>query len=167
MRPEFTQITTIIMYLLIQINHNILLQCHGIYIGVKKINYTFKHVIFRNYTRNHIRIWVPDGWLLRVFWCPKDAQTPCWLKLCSTPLTPWPSYWDTDEPDPRWPFFQNVSRLIFAMRYFMWIASKPQLACFWWMMIVDIFTSWAEELYRSSIGQKSYIVARLSFWLPW
>ena len=36
-KPQLTEITTINMYLLIEIRHNILIQCTGIYIEVKKI----------------------------------------------------------------------------------------------------------------------------------
>ena len=34
-RPQYTQITTINMYLLIEIRQSILILCHGIYIQVK------------------------------------------------------------------------------------------------------------------------------------
>ena len=36
-RPQYTQITTIDMYLPIEVRLHILLKCHGSYIGVKKI----------------------------------------------------------------------------------------------------------------------------------
>ena len=37
-RPEYTNTTTINMYLLIEIGHNIFIQCHGICIGLKNFN---------------------------------------------------------------------------------------------------------------------------------
>ena len=40
------QITTINMYLLFEIRHNILIQCHGIYIEVVKLNSMLENIIF-------------------------------------------------------------------------------------------------------------------------
>ena len=37
----------------IEIRHDILLQCHGIYIGVKKFNYEFENDILRNYSEEN------------------------------------------------------------------------------------------------------------------
>ena len=46
--PQYTQILTINMYKFIKIRHDILIQCHGNYMGMKKINYMLEIDILRN-----------------------------------------------------------------------------------------------------------------------
>ena len=51
-RPKYPQITTINIYLLIEIRHDIHIQmCHGNYNGVKKINHMLEIDILRNYSQ--------------------------------------------------------------------------------------------------------------------
>ena len=79
-RPCYTQIIIINMHLLLEIRHNILIQCYGncIYIYLKLTSSEISHKIN----------WVPWGFFLG-FGCPHDAQTPyrfrllpcMWLKL--------------------------------------------------------------------------------------
>ena len=46
-RPQYTQITTTNIHLLIEIRHLILIQCHGIWL--RKFNYMFENDILRDY----------------------------------------------------------------------------------------------------------------------
>ena len=55
--PQYTRITTRNMYLLIEIMHNILVQCHGIYIEVKQNSYMFKNDILRDYSQKMGVLW--------------------------------------------------------------------------------------------------------------
>ena len=75
-RRQYTQITTIICVFTFEISINILWKCHGSYIRVKKLNWKWHFEKLR--TKNL-------GDLKGYFWgfgCPKNAQTPCWLRLC-------------------------------------------------------------------------------------
>ena len=58
----YTQITTINVYLLIEIQYNILLQCHGNYIEVGKFNVMLENDILRNCSRKTLgvltRVWL-------------------------------------------------------------------------------------------------------------
>ena len=50
-RPQNTQIATINMYLLIEIRHDILIQCHGNFIELRKSNYMLEIYILRNFSQ--------------------------------------------------------------------------------------------------------------------
>ena len=52
--PQFTYITPITMYLLIEIRQNICINCHGNYIEVNKFNYVLKDDIFRSYSQKSV-----------------------------------------------------------------------------------------------------------------
>ena len=53
-RPEYAQITTINMYLLIEIRHNILIKCLGNCIELEKSNFMLEIDILRNYSQKHL-----------------------------------------------------------------------------------------------------------------
>ena len=55
-RSQYTQITTINMYLLIKTNHNILKQYHWNYIEVRKISYMLEIDIFRNSPQRNLGV---------------------------------------------------------------------------------------------------------------
>ena len=80
-RPQCTQIITIIMYFLIGIRQNILIQCYGIFFlggGVCKkyiYIYKFENHILRN---KYLGVLRGDFW---GFGCANDTQMPCWLRL--------------------------------------------------------------------------------------
>ena len=46
--PQYTQISSINMYEFIKIRHDILVQCHGNYMEMKKFNYMLEIDIIRN-----------------------------------------------------------------------------------------------------------------------
>ena len=73
-RSQYTQITTINMYLLIKTKHSILKLYHWNYIEVRKISYMLEIDIFRNSSQRNLGV-------LR-----NGTQMPCWLRLCS-PVT--------------------------------------------------------------------------------
>ena len=58
------------MYLLIEISYNILIQCHGIYFRVKKVQiyymYMFENDILRNYSLVFLRGWVSKRHLAKI-----------------------------------------------------------------------------------------------------
>ena len=47
-RPQFTQISTINLYRFVKIRHDILIQCHGNYMEMKKFNFMLEIDILRN-----------------------------------------------------------------------------------------------------------------------
>ena len=75
-RPEYTQITTIYMHLLIEIRHVRMQWPWELYWGEKKFNCILEIYIFRNSLQRFWVSWRVDFW---GFGCPKDAQTPCLL----------------------------------------------------------------------------------------
>ena len=71
------------MYKLIEIRHNILIQCHGNYIMIKKYNYMLEiHLLKIPHIKN---LGILRG-ASKGFVCPNDAQMPCWLRLCPIPF---------------------------------------------------------------------------------
>ena len=102
-RPQYIQISTINIYLLNEIEHNIHMQCQRNYIGVQRFSYMLEIDILRNSSLDFLCV------LLGVFWgfgCPNDAQRPCWFRLCLE----WGKCWTW--PFPRhqiWPFNGGVS----------------------------------------------------------
>ena len=53
--PQYTQISTINMYIFIKMRHDILIQGHGNYMMMKKFNYMLVIDILRNFSQ---KIWV-------------------------------------------------------------------------------------------------------------
>ena len=49
---QYTQISTINMYKFIKIRHDILIQCHGNYMEIRKFNYMLEIEILRNSSQN-------------------------------------------------------------------------------------------------------------------
>ena len=107
---KYTEVTTINMYLLIKIRHNIFVHYHGNYVEVENLqlyawNWHFKKLLSKIFG-------CPEGW----FWgigCPKDAQTLCWLRLLSNTtilvinvvlllLTRWPHGSSQPSQYPTW-----------------------------------------------------------------
>ena len=78
-KSQYTKNTTIHMYLLIEISHNIPIQCHiGIVLRWKNFIIMLEIDILRNYPQKYL------GVLRGVFvgiGSPKDTQTPYWLGL--------------------------------------------------------------------------------------
>ena len=75
-RPQYTQITTTNIYLLIEVRHLILKQCHDTWL--KKFKYTFESDILRDYLPKDSGVLRGDFW---EFECSNDAQMACWLRL--------------------------------------------------------------------------------------
>ena len=71
--------TTIHMYLLIEIRHDILVQCYGYYIEMKKFNFMLVINILRNSSQDNLVVLRFNFWELG--W-PKSGQMPCQLRLC-------------------------------------------------------------------------------------
>ena len=57
-RPQYTQISTLNMYLIIEIRYTILIICHGNYIKVKRFNCMLENVILRI---SSLKIGCPEG----------------------------------------------------------------------------------------------------------
>ena len=53
-KPGYTQFPTINMYLLIEIRHDILIECHGNYIEEEKFNYMLKNDILKMSSQNNM-----------------------------------------------------------------------------------------------------------------
>ena len=70
------KILTIKMCKYIKIRHNIVLQCHGNYMEMKKFNYIREIDIFINSSQF---LGVSWGLLIKGLGVQKDTQTPCWL----------------------------------------------------------------------------------------
>ena len=49
LKGDYTQISTINMYKFIEIRHDIIIQCHGSYMEMKKFNYMLEIDILRNF----------------------------------------------------------------------------------------------------------------------
>ena len=78
-KQQHTEVTTINIYSLIKIRHNIIIQYHGDYIEVEKIqlyacNWHFKKILPKIY----LGVLRSDFW---GFGYSEDAQTPCWLRI--------------------------------------------------------------------------------------
>ena len=71
------------MYLHIKIRHNVIIQCHGNYFKVENFNCMLEIDILRNYCPRDLSVLKSNFW---GFGCPRDAQTPCWFRLCYTAL---------------------------------------------------------------------------------
>ena len=54
--PQHTQISTINMYRFIKIRHDILMQCHGNYMEMKKFNYMIEIDILRNSSQKSLAV---------------------------------------------------------------------------------------------------------------
>ena len=80
-RLQYTKAKTIIMYLPIEIGHYVHKQCNGEYIEMKKLETD----ILRNFSHKDLGVLKGD---FSGFGCLKDAQPPCWLRLCSRVLQP-------------------------------------------------------------------------------
>ena len=65
-----------IMYLLIEIKHNILIQCHGNYIEVEDLKCMLEIDILRKYLLENLGVLRGDFLELG---CPNNAQTPFYL----------------------------------------------------------------------------------------
>ena len=76
--PQYTQISTIKMYKYNKIRHDILIQCHGNYMEMKKFNYMLEIDILRNSSLEKLGV-------LRGLGVQKGTQTPCWLRPCIEP----------------------------------------------------------------------------------
>ena len=70
-RPQYSQITTINVYLPNEIKHNIHILCHGNYIEVEKIDYMLEIDILRNYSK--------------IFGCPEGR----FFRVCVSKRHPW------------------------------------------------------------------------------
>ena len=64
------------MYKFIIIRHDILIQCHGNYMEMKKFNYMLEIYILRNSSQKLLG--VLRG-VIKGLGVQKDTQTPCWL----------------------------------------------------------------------------------------
>ena len=53
---QYTQISTINMYRFIKIRHDILIQCHGNYMVIRKFNYMLEINISRNSTKKNLGV---------------------------------------------------------------------------------------------------------------
>ena len=53
---QYTQISTMNMYKFIKIRHDIIKQCHGNYMEMKKFNYKLEIEIFRNFTLKELGV---------------------------------------------------------------------------------------------------------------
>ena len=65
------------MYNLIKIRHDILKQCHGNYMEMKKFNYMLEIDIFRYSSQI---FWVSWRVLFKGLGVQKGTKTPCWLR---------------------------------------------------------------------------------------
>ena len=75
---RYILITTTNLYLLIVEKwHNILIQYHMNYIKVQNCSYMLEKDVLRNTSQKE---W---GGIFLGFGCPNDAQTSCWLRLCT------------------------------------------------------------------------------------
>ena len=67
------------MYLLVNIMHDIIVQCHWNFIEVGKfLLIMFEIDILRNYSQKDLGVLRGN---FGGFACPIDTQTPCWLRL--------------------------------------------------------------------------------------
>ena len=74
-RSPYTHITTTNMYLLIEIRHNILIQCHKNCSDVNEIPIMCLELTLRNFSLKKLDVLRGDFWR---FGCPNDTQTPCY-----------------------------------------------------------------------------------------
>ena len=81
-RPQYTQITTIHMYLLVGIRHNILTQCHGIFFfKFENFNYNMLEIDdSRNLSPKSLVVLGVDFWVWMSKWHP-DAMLAKTMRL--------------------------------------------------------------------------------------
>ena len=83
---QYTRISTINMYKFIKTRHDILIQCDGNCMEMKKIKYMLEINILRNSSQI---FWVSWGLLFKGLGVQKDTQTPCWLRPCYSTYSNW------------------------------------------------------------------------------